>query len=311
MWDDASHWSGGSTPAPSDSAWLVGDASSDRIIIGPSSDESAEALIIGSGDPAIQTTTTLQLSTGGITAERGVSIREDGLLTGAGQTTGDLYNDGTLAPGVGAGELSILGDYTQTGALEIELLGITPTSEHDTLTATGVLQFREGSTLSVELPSLFSPQPGDSFLVATGSEVFADDLSIMLPSGLAMTTELSPSVVQLANGRQGLLLETTLIGVFNGDGVVGVEDFSVWKSTYGSRTELAADGNGDGVVDAQDYAVWRNQFMGTAPLSGVSVPEPCALFLALFAVVAGQPRLRGHRPSECIVSCGWERQQTW
>ena len=50
------------------------------------------------------------------------------------------------------------------------------------------------------------------------------------------------------------------IGDFNNDGVVGIGDYNLWRATFGSTTDLRADGNGNGVVDAADYVVWRNTF---------------------------------------------------
>lgn len=49
-----------------------------------------------------------------------------------------------------------------------------------------------------------------------------------------------------------------VVGDFDFSGMVDQFDYQVWKSNFGSSTELAADGNGDGVVDAADYTVWRN-----------------------------------------------------
>ena len=43
---------------------------------------------------------------------------------------------------------------------------------------------------------------------------------------------------------------------------VDVLDYGVWKTNFGSKLNLAADGNGDGLVTAADYTLWRNN-LGT------------------------------------------------
>ena len=80
-------------------------------------------------------------------------------------------------------------------------------------------------------------------------------------------------------------------GDFNGDGVVNMADYTVWRHTVGSTTDLRADANGDGVVNDADYGVWRSLFgtsyAGAALAAGAAVPEPasCALCLAVFCSV--------------------------
>jgi hypothetical protein len=47
-------------------------------------------------------------------------------------------------------------------------------------------------------------------------------------------------------------------GDYNGDATVDPEDYGEWKSNFGFTSNHAADGNRDGAVDAADYVVWRN-----------------------------------------------------
>ncbi len=56
----------------------------------------------------------------------------------------------------------------------------------------------------------------------------------------------------------GVAVAASLPGDYNRDGVVNGNDRAVWAGTFGSRTELMADGNGNGEVDAGDYSIWAD-----------------------------------------------------
>ncbi|MEZ6100076.1 MAG: hypothetical protein R3E01_14005 [Pirellulaceae bacterium] len=105
------------------------------------------------------------------------------------------------------------------------------------------------------------------------------------------------SMVQIA----GVLTATGtgLMGDYNGNGTVDAADYTVWKDTFGSTTELAADGNGNQQVDAADYTVWKDHFGEMSPQFAL-VPEPgCgqALLLSLLALVESRLRLVQRRSS--------------
>ncbi|HEY4233330.1 MAG TPA: endo-1,4-beta-xylanase [Lacipirellulaceae bacterium] len=72
-------------------------------------------------------------------------------------------------------------------------------------------------------------------------------------------------------------------GDYNFDGVVNAADYTVWRDTLGSMTDLRADGDGDGMVDSGDYNFWAGKF-GTVYVAGgagavAAVPEPNTLAL--------------------------------
>lgn len=67
------------------------------------------------------------------------------------------------------------------------------------------------------------------------------------------------------------------LGDYNYDGTIDQQDFALWAASYGSTTQLDADGNGDGVINAADYTVWRDAMSENAP----SVPEPSSGVVAV------------------------------
>ena len=78
-------------------------------------------------------------------------------------------------------------------------------------------------------------------------------------------------------------------GDYNGDGTVDAADYSVWRDSFGSATDLRADGNGNGVIDDGDYDVWKSLFgstYGSGTGSLVAVPEPASAVLLLAGLLA-------------------------
>ncbi|MEN1680578.1 MAG: hypothetical protein AAGJ46_13395 [Planctomycetota bacterium] len=65
-------------------------------------------------------------------------------------------------------------------------------------------------------------------------------------------------------------------GDYNSDGAVGIEDYEVWRSTFGQFAFplLGADGNGNGVIDVGDYTVWRDNLASQS--DATAAPEPAA-----------------------------------
>lgn len=84
-------------------------------------------------------------------------------------------------------------------------------------------------------------------------------------------------------------------GDFNGDGVVGLADYTLWRDNLGSTDETTISLNGylDGVVNQDDYDLWKAHFgdvcvMPAMAIQGAaSVPEPLSFGLLGAAVVCG------------------------
>lgn len=84
-------------------------------------------------------------------------------------------------------------------------------------------------------------------------------------------------------------------GDFNGDGMVNLADYTVWRDSFGAsgtRRYSGADATGDGNVTAEDYEVWKTNFgsqlEGTSANGTTAVPEPTAwlLFAGALAILS-------------------------
>ena len=87
----------------------------------------------------------------------------------------------------------------------------------------------------------------------------------------------------------------TVAGDYNGSGGVGSLDYVQWRQSFGSTTNLDADGNLNGIVDAADYVIWRNNFGQSLPSGsgsglglslGGAVPEPASAIMLVTAAGA-------------------------
>lgn len=71
--------------------------------------------------------------------------------------------------------------------------------------------------------------------------------------------------------------------------IVDAADYTIWRNTLDSTTDLRADGNGNNMIDQGDYQVWKANFGaqfggGAADGSPAAVPEPSCAVLIAFAV---------------------------
>jgi uncharacterized repeat protein (TIGR03803 family) len=84
------------------------------------------------------------------------------------------------------------------------------------------------------------------------------------------------------------LTHVAVPGDYDDNGIVDRADFDLWSRTFGSTTNLAADGNGNGIVDAADYTIWRDAVAPGAAAASVtsrSVSEPSTLLLMMMAAI--------------------------
>ena len=127
----------------------------------------------------------------------------------------------------------------------------------------------------------------------------ADDVVNVI--GVSTIDELVPGFDNSIIGSGDYILQLTygggkLPGDYNADGVVDAADYTVWRDTFGSMSDLAADGDGSGTVDAADYDIWRQNFgagAGGFVNNAEAVPEPTtATLIAAALVLIGMARSR-------------------
>jgi hypothetical protein len=155
---------------------------------------------------------TLQFSAGyaqtlGVTRLAGGTLQSDttfnvsgGLIEGAGLITGDLTNNGEIAPGAPVGLLLVDGAYTQGGGgtFSVEIGGLTTNTDFDVLQVTGAATL--AGTLRVSLVNGFIPSPGDTFQIMTfGSHTgdFGNAEGLILGDGLGFVTIYSDTGLSL------------------------------------------------------------------------------------------------------------------
>jgi rhamnogalacturonan endolyase len=83
--------------------------------------------------------------------------------------------------------------------------------------------------------------------------------SFFLGAGMAAPPTPQIYTVQFAPG---------LAGDYNSDNVVDSADYTVWRDTLGSTSDLRADGDGDRAVGPGDYDVWKQNFGAIASGKG-------------------------------------------
>jgi hypothetical protein len=141
-----------------------------------------------------------------------------------------------------------------------------------------------------------------TFATGVTPSFFSDPEAGIVSNGNVFTslgTMSTPGTTSLVNPLTSMVVRTNQMSPadadYNDDGTVNAADYTVWRNTLGSMTELAADGSGpsglpDGMIDAFDYQFWKDHYGETVPGSGavfddLTVPEPSAAWLLAFGAI--------------------------
>jgi len=199
---------------------------------------------------------------------------------------GDLVDDGgAICPGSSPGVTSVLGDAAiNSGLLNVDIGGLVRGDDYDALTVTG--EFTPGGTLQVELIGSFDPEEGDTFDIldwGTLSAMTFDEIELPDLTG----TKFWDTSDLYTTGQLGVI--GRLIGDTNGDGDVDAGDYNKLLSSFGTDNPNC-DFNEDGIVDFTDFALQRAHYGQSVPLTpaadlpggtAITTPEPTSAVLLL------------------------------
>jgi hypothetical protein len=206
-----------------------------------------------------------------------------GDVTGPGAFTGagEVIFEGSYSPGSSPAAVSLQGDVTfgANSTLIIELGGLIPGDEHDQLSIGG--EFTPGGTLQVSLIDDLVLAEGDTFdiLDFTGS-----------PGAAFHAVELPGLSGRKVWDISGLYVtgEISVIGMLDGDTDVDWDvddaDLAAFVEVFGAAGDWRTDFNEDGSIDLMDFIMLRENFgtvVESAPIGQYvsSTPEPATLVM--------------------------------
>jgi hypothetical protein len=252
--------------------------------------EVANQVVIGA-DPAA--TGVLNLTGGTLTAPTlsqgaGGSFNFTGGILHADTVNFALVNNGgTISPGDATLQTHVTGDLTLNSGILDLIIGGTGNGQFSRMLVDGVANL--GGTLKVDLvdlgSGLYVPQAGDTFAIISSAGTSGAFSTLDLPSLAAgLHWAITPG-----NVATFLSVVGSLVGDYNGDGVVDAADYTVWRDHLGQSFSLInRDSANTGPISQADYDSWVAHFGEHSPGSGAgaggAVPEPSALLLAAMAV---------------------------
>lgn len=141
---------------------------------------------------------------------------------------------------------------------------------------------------------------GDGVPDISDGNIDSDVLRTPLGRGIVWTPD-SRQILYLADGEVDEAYELYIVdnpliesvaGDYNSDGVVDAADYTVWRDTLNSTTDLRADGDESGTIDSADYQLWKDNFTGGTPSAAALIPEPGTLWLASLLLAVARPMRR-------------------
>ncbi len=233
----------------------------------------------------IQVTSTLTINNGlvdapGPAATQGVrSARLNLVLDSAPQVTGGIpQNLGLIDVDWNpsdsfAGSVSGTGDLNGDGIFNNDRVFSNANAPNPLLESAA---YNQGSTVS----AIFGNTKYNWTISYTGT-ITESDANNSVVSSIAATGGLDVVLMGLSTET----ISTGVAGDYNGNGVVDMADYVLWRNGGPLQNEI----NSIGTVDASDYTAWRSRFGATSGsgsgLGASQVPEPAMMSLAMLGAV--------------------------
>lgn len=210
--------------------------------------------------------------------DRDITVSIAGVVDNSGGTTilGDKYGvdaAGNPSSATTSERVDVLLDIT-SGTLKTRNIRFAPNGDLATYLATNSIPGNE-NTMGIRLGS-------EGRIVIVGSDA-TTNIRNLIASGLLYTDSATGTIQALFDGTD-TQVQVVLAGDYNGDGMVNVADYTVWRNSLGQTGGgLPADGDGSGTVDAADYSFWKQRFGNatTVAFAASRVPEPRGLLAGL------------------------------
>jgi T5SS/PEP-CTERM-associated repeat protein len=219
---------------------------------------------------------------------------------------GNLTNAAGLLEGRSLiNRITIDGNYTQqnSGTLRVGIGGPTPNTSYDVVAVGGTASL--DGMFEIEQLAGYIPSPTRTFTVLDAAALTGSFDSVASGARLAVMGGTTGGTFLVHYGAGSPFDPTNVVlsafqitGDYNLNGIVDAADYTVWRDTLGSTTDLRANGDNTGasagVVDAADFAAWKNNFgkkatgLGSAAVGAVdavAVPEPEIVALTLLALI--------------------------
>lgn len=238
-------------------------------------------------------TASLTISNGGQVSSQSLQIASGGSVAGDhGTIVGDVTNSGKVQS---SSVLTVTGNYFQTADATLELFIQGTGGTTNTVATTSVLAVSGNLSLDGTLKvtstgqSFAIPALGNTFDLLDWGTLIGTFSNINLPS---LSANLGWDTSKLYT--TGVIrVVSSLVGDFNGDGIVDMRDYVRWR-----------DGMGTLYIQS-DYGIWRSHFgtkIATGSIMPITIPEPTTISSAivlLMSVLSGSSARRRVQSSYC------------